>query len=233
MDLVDLVLELFMAAQGAQPGDGPALERAMTDRLHGKGIRLESIPGGSRLYGFPSQSGLAHQLDLVAALDGADAIVELKAHPAAMPKDGLLRFKAATDDYFVGLGRDLPNRPIYRVFGGPGRASQGMRRYAALHGIALVEGDRWSSCTLASDRLQWPIEVGGPSLDSRRLLERLIRPMQEVMRPVGDGYLVSRWPGTCPLDAVLDLQDDWSLRLWAEIDRGLSDDDRILGGWAA
>ena len=45
------------------PLDGPALERVMTERLHGKGIRLESIPGGSRLYGFPSQSGLAHQLE--------------------------------------------------------------------------------------------------------------------------------------------------------------------------
>jgi hypothetical protein len=232
VDVGRLVVELFVAAQGVPPSDGPALERAMVDRLHGDGIRLESIPGGSRLFGFASQSGLAHQLDLVVGLDTVDAIVEMKAHRGALPKNELLRFKAATDDYFIGLGHHVPTRPIHRVFGGQGRASRAMRRYAALHGIALVEGDRWPSSLLASDRVLWdPGE--GPSLEERRSLATLVRPIQDVLRPVRGGYLVSALPQAQSFEAILDLQDDWSLRLWAELDSGLVDLDLALGRAAA
>lgn len=232
MDVTDLVLELFGAAQTAEPSDGLALERSMVDRLHQRGARMESIPGGCQLYGFASQSGLAHQLDLVVGLDGADAIVELKANRSSLPKDGLLRFKAATDDYFVGLGRELPNRPIYRVYGGLGTASRGMRRFAALHGIAVVEGDRWPSCALGSDDVSWPDE-DGPSVEARRMLRRLVRPMQEVLHPVRDGYLVPPWPEAYSPDAILDVQDEWSSRVWGALDLSGLDDDRAAGRWPA
>lgn len=232
MDLAGLVSALFAVVQRVEPSDGLALEQAVVDRLHGVGIRLESIPGGCRLFGFASESGLAHQLDLVAALASADAIIELKAHHGTMPKNELLRFKAVTDDYFIGLGRHRPRRPLYRVFAGPGRMTRGMRRYAALHGVALVEGDRWPSCMLASDRLPWSVDEA-PSAESRRSIDTLVRSMDEVLRPVPSGYLAPAWPGARTVDAVLDLQDEWSIRRWTELDRGGPADDEAFDRWAA
>ncbi len=232
MDLADLVLELFLAAQQAPVGDGPAFERAFVERLHGTTIRIESVPGGARLYGFASQSGLAHQLDVVAALADGDVIVELKAHRGAMPKNELLRFKAATDDYLMGLAADAPSRPIYRVFGGPGHASRGMRRYAALHGIALVEGGRWPSLVLAGERVPWSVEEA-PSLETRRSILALVRPMQEALRPIRGGYFASPWARTQSPDAILELQDEWSFRLWAELDRGPTVGGLAASPWAA
>ena len=216
MDLVDLGLDLFRAAQTAASGDGRAWESAAVSCVVGHGARPESVPGGARLYGFRSASWLAHQLDAVVALDGVDVILELKAHGKALPKNDLLRFKAATDDFYVGLGRDLPRRPIYRLFAGLGVASMGMRRYAALHGIAMVERDRWPSIVLASPKVLGPADR--PSCPEQRALACLVRPMQVVLRPSGGGYVVGPGLADRALDATLDLQDIWSERSWASID---------------
>lgn len=230
MDLADLILELFEASQDAEPGRGHAFERAVANQLHEKGIPLESVPGGARLFGFGSASGLAHQLDVVAALDSADVIIELKARASATPKNDLLRFKAATDDYFMALSCEPPTRPIYRVFTMLGIASRSMRRYAAIHGIAMVERDRWPSTVLASDRLWIPGNDDLPAAMDRRALRRLVGPVH-----VADGSSLTaiRHPGSrITLDAVLNLQDEWSVRLWAAVERR-ADGAPISGGMAA
>ena len=73
-------------------------------------------------------------------LSCTDAIVlaEWKAYRGVFPKNELLRFKAATDDYYMSLGTAGLSRPVFRIFGGIGIASDDLRRYAALHGIALT-----------------------------------------------------------------------------------------------
>ncbi len=233
MDFADLILELFLAAQTTVPGDGLAWEHGTLDRVQRAGGTVESFPGGSRLYGFAAASGLAHQLDGVVGVHGADVILELKAHSSAMPKNELLRYKAATDDFCLGLGHDLPRRPIYRIFGGPGSVSRGMQRYAAASGIAIVEGDRWPATLLASDRVAWPVELGGPSGSERRLLASLVRPMQDVLKPVPGGYFTAAGRPEASVDGILDLQTEWSARLWSVIDTGLRDSEAVLGRWAA
>ena len=53
-------------------------------------------------------STLKHQID--GTLDCADAIViaDWKAFKDKLPKNELLRFKTATDDYFMAFGNGLP-----------------------------------------------------------------------------------------------------------------------------
>lgn len=135
MDLVDLSLELFTAMYAATPGDGDAWEVLARASLTRRGASVAQIPGGATLFGFAPASGLPHQLDAVIGLDDGFVILELKAHGGVVPKNDLLRFAAATDDFIVGLGRDLPRRPIYRVVASLGRISQGMRRLPPSAGL--------------------------------------------------------------------------------------------------
>lgn len=217
MDVVDLALELFTASYAAAPGDGEAWEVAARQALARHGARFGQIPGGVSLFGFGTASGLPHQLDAVVEVEDAFAVLELKAHCGTVPKNDLLRFVAATDDFIVGLGADLPHRPIYRVLASLGRLSMGMRRFAALHGIAVVERGRWPSIVLASPSIGWPDADGAPSAQDRDRLSRLVRPAQTVMRRVGECYLYEPGVPGRELDGLLALEDEWSDRLWAAL----------------
>lgn len=218
MDLVDLALELFTAAYRAVPGDGEAWEGAARAALTQRGARFEQIPGGATLFGFPSASGLPHQLDAVVRLDDAYVILELKAHGTLVPKNDLLRFAGATDDFVFGLGCELPDRPIHRVMATLGRSSEGMRRFAAYRGIALIERGRWPSLVLSSPSIVWPEGDGAPTEHTREQLDRLVRPVQSVLRPVGHGHLYDPALSRFAVDALLALEDEWSGRLWAALD---------------
>ena len=79
---------------------------------------MESLPGGFTVFGHMSLSGLSHQID--GTLDCADALVigEWKSHANGIPKNEILRFKAATDDFYMAMANATPNRPIMRVLVG-------------------------------------------------------------------------------------------------------------------
>jgi hypothetical protein len=60
-----------------------------------------------------------------------------------------LRFKGVTDDYYEAMTYGVRRSSVLRVFGVAGETSVELRRYAARHGIALVERTRWPAPVLA------------------------------------------------------------------------------------
>jgi hypothetical protein len=92
-----------------------------------------------------------------------------------------------------------------------------VRRYGALHGIALLERDRWPAVVLA-DHVMWGL-ADGPTLDERKLLARLDRSMQRVMQLQPNGaYVIPARLEDHRLLSLLDLQQHWSDRLWQCLD---------------
>lgn len=192
----------------------------MAGYLARSGVPVESVPGGYRVFGHTSLSGLRHQIDGTFGCTDGLVIGEWKAYKGSIPKNELLRFKAATDDYYAALARSLPDRPVLRVFGGTGRATDDLRRYAALHGITLIDSQLWPAAVLAAENLEWPeSDAPGPSADERRMLAWLGRPMQSVLRPRRDGsLLIPPDPGAFRIGSCIDLHEHWSARLWDALD---------------
>ena len=221
---VDLVRELFLLSQGEirerGPARGYAWERRIAEYVVSECLPVESLPGGFRVFGHMSMSGLSHQID--ASFDCADALVigEWKAHVNEIPKNEILRFKAVTDDFFMAMGNARPKRPIMRVFGGKGHVSEPLRSYAVLHGITLIEPYRWPTPVLASDDLIWPdLRIQGPVKEDRDRLGMFSRSLQEVLVPQSGGnYLLPRPWNTARISAALKVHDFWSDRLWESID---------------
>ena len=210
-------------------GDGSGKMQLRSDLLTAA-FPSNSVPGGYRVLGFMSQSGLLHQIDSTLACSDAIVLAEWKAHRGRLPKNELLRFKAATDDYFMAFGAAGLSRPVFRLFGGVGEASYELRRYAALHGIALIERDRWPLPVLVSTECSWPgSHAGGPSVNEQRALAWGVRPMQRVICPhPSGGFLLPRSPSQARVDSVLHLHQHWSDQLWDDIDFELGDPERLL-----
>ena len=230
-----LCLDLFVLAQQQSHDAGGAdqgrvWESVVAERLAQRGIPVEFVPGGYRVLGFMSLSGLAHQVDSTLGCSDAIVLAEWKAYRRALPKNELLRFKAATDDYFMAFGAAGLSKPVFRLFGGIGEASYELRRYAALHGIAIIESDRWPLPILASAECTWPSShAGGPSANEQRALAWAVRPMQRVICPhPSGGFLLPRSPSPARVDAVLHLHEHWSDQLWDDIDIELGDPERLL-----
>jgi hypothetical protein len=223
MKLIDLCRDLFLLAQHEFGVEGAARglrwEQRIAEHLARRGAPVEALPGGYRVFGHASLSGLAHQVDGAIACQDAMVIGEWKAHRDSVPKNELLRFKAATDDYFTALTWRGTRRPIIRVFGGAGRVSHELRAYAAIHGIAVIDRDRWPAPVLAA-AASWRWPAGPmPSESDRCHLAWLARPVQTVLIPHQDGSLRIPPPPSCAaVKAALALQDEWSDRLFEAFD---------------
>jgi hypothetical protein len=219
-----LCRDLFLLSQFGIDGEGPTRgfrwESRIADYLARRGAPVEALPGGCRIFGHSSLSGLAHQIDGAISCGDALVIGEWKAHRGRIPKNELLRFKAGTDDFFMAMPGQGPRKPVMRVFGGAGAGSRELRSYAALHGISLIEPTRWPAPVLATAHQFWPSRsTNPPSAHDRRRLAWLARPVQHVLaaQPSG-GYLVPRPPPPSMIRAVLDLHEEWSDRLWEAFD---------------
>ncbi len=232
-----LARDLFLLAQDPddQPGPerGPRWEAEIADELALQGYPVESIPGGIRVFGVLPASGLRHQTD--AAIDCADAHVigEWKSYRGPVPKNEVLRFKAVTDDLYDALARQRVRQPVLRLFGVRGDASLELRWYAARHGITLVERSRWPAPVLADVALPWPPGEGPGRIDRQRL-SWLSRPLQKVYPQLPDGSL--RLPRPLPdaaVEALLDLHDRWSDRLWESLDAAPTSMEHRVYGVAA
>ncbi len=152
------------------------------------GVRSDVLPGGYSLQGHTSLSDLGHQLD--GTVDSQETVVagEWKAYRGGFPKNEL------TDDFYVGLGEDLPMRPI--------------------------DSRRWPAPVLASDHLAWSsIHSPEPEEDGRQRLAWPSRPLQRVLiwRQNGSDQF-PRSPTSAIVDGALNRHDFWSDRLWTSID---------------
>ncbi len=236
-----LCRDLFLLAQDPLPETGAirgtAWENRVADHLALHGLPVEAMPAGCKIFGHASMSGLTHQIDGTIACPDALIIGEWKAHRVAIPKNEILRFKAATDDYYTAMAGDVPVRPVMRVFGGAGRASRELRGYAAIHGITVIDPEHWPAPLLATDRLRWPRwQLPVPPPEDRRTLAWLSRPLQQVLQPLSGGaFVIPPAQRASGIAAALDLHDHWSGRLWdaADAEDGWFDGLRARTGTAA
>lgn len=180
MRLLPFTASLWGVVRRAQPGNGRALEQDVRELLMRLGTRSDHVPGGYTLLGIGSASGLWHQIDFEAQLADAIVVGELKAYRGSLPKNDLLCFAAATDDLFLGATRRAGRVPIVRVLAGTFTVSEAERRYAAMHGIMLVESGVVPAPMLADSRMpRSPDLVPIPDCE-RAAIGSLVRPMQAI-----------------------------------------------------
>jgi hypothetical protein len=204
-------------AAAGEAGDGRAFERRVERHLAAKGVRPMEVFSGVRSLGSHSLSGLYHQIDATGRTREAVVIGEWKSYRSSIPKNDLLRFKAATDDYWLQQ-HTYATVPVIRVFGGTGCVSPALRRYAAQWGICLITPDRWPAPVLAAETTAWPHTA--PDRLARRYLAWLCRPVDAVYTPQRDGgWLIPRPPTNAIIDHFLALHDRWSHELWGRFDR--------------
>jgi hypothetical protein len=210
--------QLFRLAQVPDdlvgPERGARWEWRIAELLGKCGYPVEGLPGGVRIFGVVPASGLRHQTDAAITCTDAHILGEWKSYRGSVPKNEVLRFKAATDDLYDSIALSNPRRPVLRLFGVAGDASAELRAYAARHGIALVERTRWPAPVLADPSVSWGW-VEGPSAEDVRRLRWLSRPLQNVYPRLPDGSL--SLPRPLPPSAITELlaiQDRWSNRLW-------------------
>lgn len=222
----NLCRDLFILAQDVAARDietrGPARgwrwEERIADTLAFRGYPVDAVPGGVRVFGAIPASGLRHQTDAALSCTDVHVVGEWKSYAGQVPKNEVLRFKAATDDLYDALARRPPRRPVFRLFGVGGDVSSQLRWYAARHGITLVERSRWPAPVLADPELDWPVGTAPMEADQRRL-KWLSRPLQQVYPQLPDGSLRLPKPLAPPaVEALLSLQDRWSVRLWSLLD---------------
>ncbi len=173
-----LCRDLFLIAQLPLGigGSGREWGCLLQEYLAKHGVRSDVLPGGYSLQGHTSLSDLGHQLD--GTVDSQETVVagEWKAYRGGFPKNEL------TDDFYVGLGEDLPMRPIMRIFGWPGVATREVPGCAAIWGITPIDSRRWPAPVLASDHLPWSsIHSPEPEEDGRQRLAWPSRPLQRVL----------------------------------------------------
>lgn len=214
-----------VAAGGA--GDGRAFERRVQRHLAMTGVRPVDVFSGVRSLGSQSLSGLYHQVDATGRTRDAIVIGEWKSYRGSIPKNDLMRFKAATDDYWLRQHR-YATSPVIRIFGGTGSVSRTLRRYAAQWGICLITPDRWPAPLLAAETTTWG--MASPDRLARRYLAWLARPLGTVCVPQsGGGWLIPKPPTDASLDHFLNLHDRWSEELWGRFRRSPGSFERWLG----
>ena len=212
-----LCLDLFLLGHAhlaaGHAGDGAGLERRIRAHLDAKG---ESNPHGFRVFGRRSLSGIYHQLDEQTRCARAAVVGEWKAYTGQIPKNDLLRFKAATDDYWLSPSTRR-DRPVIRIFGGTGTVTPAMRVYAAQWGIILITPDRWPIPTLTDPDLLWaPGDLPEPAARDVRALATITRPLNDILAPMAHGgWQAPPMPTAADLATRFRLWQTWSDRAWA------------------
>lgn len=216
MTLAALCLDFFLLSHAhlaaGLAGQGAAFERRIRGHLDALGL---PNTGGFRVFGRRSMSGIYHQIDEQTSCANALVIGEWKAYQGQIPKNDLLRFKAATDDYWLASASRL-STPVIRVFGGTGTVTEAMRVYAAQWGIALVTPRTWPVPALCDQDVVWsPDGVAGPGASDARTLASLVRSLDRVLAPQNDGsWRIPPVASEAEVRARLRVWDHWSERAW-------------------
>lgn len=213
--LIEVAWALFRAARGSAAetsvSDGDRWERNVASSLRAAGAHVGQLPGTCMPFGLRSMSGLPHQLDLAASALGAVFLLEMKAHRRVVPKNDLLRFVAASEDCFLGLGPYTPSQPLYRVLVSIAPAAAPARLYAGVRGVGIIDGTLWPAPVLASSRLTWPEGTLPPTPEERAALNELVRPMQADYVVRASSAAV-RFASSLRTGWAVRLQQEWSER---------------------
>ena len=143
------------------------------------GARETQGPGALHLFGFPSASGVKHEID-AAGIDDAAIVIEAKDHREGISKEHIDSFYGRTLDYFEGAVQQGFDWDLYRVMWSATAIDTRLRRYAARLGIVLVDCERIPIPVLlaAADSWEAPEWLNDQYLGELVLLgERACRPL--------------------------------------------------------
>ena len=105
------------------------------------GTRATQGPGALHLFGFPSASGVKHEID-AAGMGDVALVIEAKDHQYGISKEHMDIFHGRTLDYFEGAVQKGFAWDFYRMMWSAKTIDHRLRRYAARLGIMLVECGR-------------------------------------------------------------------------------------------
>lgn len=105
------------------------------------GARRVQGPGARHLFGYPTASGLQHEMDAAGVRDVA-VVIEAKDQRCSLDKGQVDVFDGKTFDYFEGAAWHGNFSPLYRVIWSTADTDTGVRRYAARKGIIVIGPDR-------------------------------------------------------------------------------------------
>ena len=105
------------------------------------GARETQGPGTLHLFGFPSSSGVRHEIDAAGIGDSA-LVIEAKDHRRGITKEHIDSFHGRTLDYFERAAQQGFPWDLYRLVWSAKPINEQLWRYAARLGIMLVERDR-------------------------------------------------------------------------------------------
>lgn len=186
----------YALARFALPQEGGQVWQQWAYRImNGAGGRQVQGPGSLRLFGYPSASGLDHELDAACILDVALAL-EAKDQRDGIDKTQIDAFDGKTFDYYENLVQHERIMPLYRLIWSTASIGGKLRRYAARKGIIIVSPEmiplpsilafagRWGACEWLDDQ----------SLSDFVLLgERACKPLKT---SENSGRLVYQYPFT-------------------------------------
>lgn len=105
------------------------------------GARNIQGPGTLNLFGYPSASGIRHEIDAAGIKDVA-IVIEAKDQQHSVSKEQIDSFHGRTLDYFEAAVQQGFTLDLHRMMWGTGAIDSRVRRYAARLGITLIGNDR-------------------------------------------------------------------------------------------
>ena len=160
-------------------------------------------PGSLHLFGFPSASGIRHEIDAAGIGDSA-LVIEAKDHRQGITKEHIDSFHGRTLDYFEGAVQRGFTWDLHRLVWSAGPIEAQLWRYAARLGIMLVDcervpipvllaaSDTWTATEWLNDQYLGELVMLG---------ERACRPLRS--KKVGH-YLIYEHPLNLWIDRDLD-----------------------------
>ena len=139
--------------QTPAPG-GHAWQNWAYQALIFSGARNLQGPGSLHLFGYPSASGIRHEIDAAGIKDVA-IVLEAKDQQHSISKEQIDIFHGRTLDYFEGAVQRGFSLDLYRMLWGTGAVDHRVRRYASRLGIILVGSDRLPMPVLLAGADRW------------------------------------------------------------------------------
>ncbi len=190
--LAEISLDAFLAARycvGDGLPEGRAWERAVGTLLYRPGLSRHQHAGLTTLFGTPSVSGCAHELDAAASGWRGSLLLECKALGNGVAKNDVATFELKTFDYYCGQLDTVADDRWWRMLVSATPAPNPVRALCFRLGIVLCEPGRFPLPVLLH-------VAGNPSADDVlpavklrelvRLGEGPCEPMQKRWRIIGD-----------------------------------------------
>lgn len=105
------------------------------------GARETQGPGALHMFGFPSNSGVQHEID-AAGIGDVALVIEAKDHQHGISKEHIDSFHGRTLDFFEGAVQRGFDWELYRMVWSANAIDSRLRRYAARLGIILVDSGK-------------------------------------------------------------------------------------------